>query len=54
MLYQVWQYVTLMNNLFLIDCPGVVYPYGATPTDMVLKGVVRDAIFMILIIRMEG
>ncbi|RUS69848.1 hypothetical protein EGW08_022387, partial [Elysia chlorotica] len=38
---KVWQYVTLMNNLFLIDCPGVVYPYGATPTDMVLKGVVR-------------
>ena len=30
-----------MNNLFLIDCPGVVYPKGATPTDMVLKGVVR-------------
>lgn len=38
---KVWQYVTLMNNLFLIDCPGVVYPKGATPTDMVLKGVVR-------------
>ncbi|XP_012936495.1 nucleolar GTP-binding protein 2 isoform X2 [Aplysia californica] len=38
---KVWQYVTLMNNIFLIDCPGVVYPTGATPTDMVLKGVVR-------------
>ena len=38
---KVWQYVTLMSNIFLIDCPGVVYPTGATPTDMVLKGVVR-------------
>jgi len=38
---KVWQYVTLMNNIFLIDCPGVVYPQGATPTEMVLKGVVR-------------
>ncbi|KAK0042608.1 nucleolar GTP-binding protein 2 [Biomphalaria pfeifferi] len=38
---KVWQYVTLMNNLFLIDCPGIVYPTGATPTDLVLKGVVR-------------
>ncbi|CAG5127490.1 unnamed protein product, partial [Candidula unifasciata] len=38
---KVWQYVTLMSNIFLIDCPGIVYPVGATPVDMVLKGVVR-------------
>ncbi|BFZ16740.1 hypothetical protein BsWGS_19779 [Bradybaena similaris] len=38
---KVWQYVTLMTNIFLIDCPGIVYPTGATPVDMVLKGVVR-------------
>ena len=38
---QVWQYVTLMRRIFLIDCPGVVYPSGDTPTDTVLKGVVR-------------
>eukprot|EP00887_Chlorella_sp_A99_P002078 scaffold21.g2078.t1 len=39
---KVWQYITLMKRIFLIDCPGVVY--GATAdseTDIVLKGVVR-------------
>ncbi|XP_046850071.1 nucleolar GTP-binding protein 2-like, partial [Xenia sp. Carnegie-2017] len=38
---KVWQYVTLMRRIFLIDCPGVVYPAGDSPTDIVLKGVVR-------------
>jgi nuclear GTP-binding protein len=38
---KVWQYVTLMRRIFLIDCPGVVYPVGDTETDTVLKGVVR-------------
>ncbi|KAF6034791.1 GNL2 [Bugula neritina] len=38
---KVWQYVTLMRRIFLIDCPGVVYPSGDTETDIVLKGVVR-------------
>ena len=38
---KVWQYVTLMKGLYLIDCPGVVYPpHGDTETDLVLKGVV--------------
>jgi len=37
---QVWQYVTLMRRIFLIDCPGVVYPSGDTETEIVLKGVV--------------
>lgn len=23
---KVWQYITLMRRIFLIDCPGVVYP----------------------------
>jgi len=39
---KVWQYITLFRRVFLIDCPGVVYPgAGNTETDFVLKGVVR-------------
>ena len=38
---KVWQYITLMKRIFLIDCPGVVYPSGDTETEIVLKGVVR-------------
>lgn len=38
---KVWQYITLMNKIYVIDCPGVVYPIGNTETDLVLKGVVR-------------
>ncbi|XP_063964751.1 nucleolar GTP-binding protein 2-like [Lytechinus pictus] len=38
---KVWQYITLMRRIFLIDCPGVVYPSGETETEIVLKGVVR-------------
>jgi nuclear GTP-binding protein len=38
---KVWQYITLMKRIFLIDCPGIVYPDGDTETDIVLKGVVR-------------
>ena len=37
---QVWQYVTLMKRIYLVDCPGIVYPTGATRADSVLKGVV--------------
>jgi len=36
-----WQYVTLMKRIFLIDCPGVVYPQGDSETQIILKGVVR-------------
>lgn len=39
---KVWQYITLMKRIFLIDCPGVVYnKTDDTETDAVLKGVVR-------------
>uniref|UniRef100_A0A8C5LP57 Nucleolar GTP-binding protein 2 n=1 Tax=Leptobrachium leishanense TaxID=445787 RepID=A0A8C5LP57_9ANUR len=38
---KVWQYITLMRRIFLIDCPGVVYPSGDSETDVVLKGVVQ-------------
>ncbi|XP_012560955.2 uncharacterized protein LOC100211559 isoform X1 [Hydra vulgaris] len=38
---KVWQYVTLMRRIYLIDCPGVVYPSDDSETDIVLKGVVR-------------
>lgn len=39
---KVWQYITLMRRIYLIDCPGVV-PISAkdTEADTVLKGVVR-------------
>ncbi|KAL2717896.1 hypothetical protein V1478_011772 [Vespula squamosa] len=38
---KVWQYITLMRRIYLIDCPGVVYPSKETDTEKVLKGVVR-------------
>ncbi|XP_051721062.1 nucleolar GTP-binding protein 2 [Ctenopharyngodon idella] len=38
---KVWQYITLMRRIFLIDCPGVVYPSDDSETDIVLKGVVQ-------------
>jgi len=39
---KVWQYITLYKKIFLIDCPGVVYPsQEESETDIVLKGVVR-------------
>ena len=39
---KVWQYVTLMRRVFLIDCPGIVAPSDAdNESDIVLRGVVR-------------
>jgi len=38
---KVWQYIALMRRIYLIDCPGHVYPSGETDTEKVLKGVVR-------------
>ncbi|KAI0011919.1 nucleolar GTP-binding protein [Xylariaceae sp. FL0662B] len=39
---KVWQYVTLMKRIYLIDCPGVVPPnQHDTPRDILLRGVVR-------------
>lgn len=38
---KVWQYITLFKRIFLIDCPGVVYPSGDSESEIVLKGVVR-------------
>ena len=39
---KVWQYVSLMKRIYLIDCPGVVPPSNQdTPTDLVLRGVAR-------------
>jgi nuclear GTP-binding protein len=38
---KIWQYITLMKRIFLIDCPGIVVPTGATETDLLLRGVVR-------------
>ncbi|KAJ3006171.1 GTPase required for pre-60S ribosomal subunit nuclear export and maturation [Thoreauomyces humboldtii] len=39
---KVWQYITLMRRIYLIDCPGVVHPNAEdTETDLVLRGVTR-------------
>ena len=39
---KVWQYITLMRRIFLIDCPGIVPPSKSdTDTDILLRGVVR-------------
>jgi len=39
---KVWQYITLMKRIYLIDCPGVVPPsLSNTPEDILLRGVVR-------------
>mmetsp|Transcript_19271 Transcript_19271/g.31674 ORF Transcript_19271/g.31674 Transcript_19271/m.31674 type:complete len:584 (-) Transcript_19271:1018-2769(-) len=38
---KIWQYITLFKRVFLIDCPGVVYPNDDSEADVVLKGVVR-------------
>lgn len=37
-----WQYITLMKRIYLIDCPGVVPPSNNdTEEDILLRGVVR-------------
>ncbi|KIH42987.1 hypothetical protein ANCDUO_27021, partial [Ancylostoma duodenale] len=36
---KVWQYVMLMRRIYMIDCPGVVYPQGDSETQIILKGV---------------
>ena len=39
---KVWQYITLMKRIYLIDCPGVVPPnQDDSPEDILMRGVVR-------------
>jgi len=38
---KVWQYITLMKKVYLIDCPGVVPPGQESDEEKVLRGVVR-------------
>ena len=39
---KVWQYITLMKRIYLIDCPGVVPPNpNDAEQDILLRGVVR-------------
>ncbi|KAK5109087.1 hypothetical protein LTR62_007543 [Meristemomyces frigidus] len=39
---KVWQYITLMKRIYLIDCPGIVPPeMGLTDGEVLLRGVVR-------------
>src|SRR5262249_35160101 len=42
---KVWQYITLFRKIFLVDCPGVVYPSGDTESDIVLKVWTARAVF---------
>jgi nuclear GTP-binding protein len=35
---KIWQYITLMKRIFLIDCPGIVYDTGDDEVETVLKG----------------
>ena len=37
---KVWQYITLMKRIYLIDCPGITMPEG-DEADIVLRGAVR-------------
>lgn len=38
---KVWQYITLLRNIYLIDCPGIVPPTNDSDAEIVIKGVVR-------------
>ncbi|AJT05920.1 Nog2p [Saccharomyces cerevisiae YJM451] len=39
---KVWQYITLMKRIFLIDCPGIVPPSNKdSEEDILFRGVVR-------------
>lgn len=39
---KVWQYITLMKKIFLIDCPGIVPPSQKdSSSDILFRGVVR-------------
>ncbi|QBM90386.1 50S ribosome-binding GTPase [Metschnikowia aff. pulcherrima] len=39
---KVWQYITLMKRIFLIDCPGIVPPSNRdTESQILFRGVVR-------------
>jgi len=60
---KVWQYVTLMERIYLIDCPGIVYPQGDSDTQIILKGVVskflalcipENNLFHLLQVRIEN
>lgn len=32
-----WQYITLMKRIYLIDCPGIVYDEGDDEAQIVMK-----------------
>ncbi|KAI5180210.1 nuclear GTP-binding protein [Nematocida sp. AWRm80] len=38
---KIWQYISLMKRIYLIDCPGIVPAADKDETEVVLKGVVR-------------
>lgn len=43
-----------MRRIFLIDCPGVVYPSEDSETDIVLKGVVSIGSFLTILFSFGG
>ena len=36
---KVWQYITLMKRIYLIDCPGIVYDTGDDEVSVVILSV---------------
>lgn len=38
---KVWRYITLTKKIYLIDCPGHVYPDDVSDSERVLRGVTR-------------
>ncbi|KII65767.1 Nucleolar GTP-binding protein 2 [Thelohanellus kitauei] len=38
---KVWQYISLIKRVYLIDSPGVVYPTNDTESEIIMKGVIR-------------
>lgn len=39
---QVWQYITLMKRIFLIDCPGIVYDVGDEEVRQTQRSIVHS------------
>jgi ribosome biogenesis GTPase A len=48
---KVWQYITLMKKVYLIDCPGVVPPGQETDEEKVMSSLIYVVVPSVLEIR---
>jgi hypothetical protein len=48
---KVWQYITLMKKVYLIDCPGVVPPGQETDEEKVISSLIYVVVPSVLGIR---